>query len=281
MIIAKHEFRTVPLSGEAYEFTTEFSDSENNPHSNITVVLNRSRNSREGKIVDVYSQNGKCDITDPRELLGDGPSHLFHKHDIKALNRAATKLKTETTPSDRSVLVLDLKDSEGSYLKPDQIQNAEKVVCDFMSNKDLGGGIGKHAKRAHEIFHKILPIDHVLLEGTLKTQLLKFASESQAEYFLGNSSHFCEFTEPFINALKLGHEIPGIQDPSSFFSPIKDKNPFKPGVESVVHYPESYADLYSPDSPIPRALRGSFRRLTMEVDTLHKTTSMIINESET
>ncbi len=284
MTIARHDFRTVPLSGEAYEFITEFFDTENRSHSEITVVFNRSRDFREGTIVDIYSQNGKCDETDPLELLGNGPSHLFSQHDIRGLNRVASLLTT-LDPNDRTVLVLDLKDSNGSYINPAQIVNAEKVVCEYIGNPDPARDLGKRAKRAHEIFHSTVRVDHVLKEGSLKNTLLQFLSEDQAQYFLcrGAEGHsaFCELTEPFINALKLGHSIPRVQDSTSFFSPMKREKPFHPGTVSIVHYPEQYNDLYSPHSPIPRALRNSFPNFNMAVNELTRTTSMTIDENNT
>lgn len=288
MSITNHSFKLDRQHDQAYRYTTSFHDQNGAIVSKKIVEFTQPGflTETEGRIVDVYSQNGVSANPPHQILTDDETSHLFSGKDIKALNRAAKKIDPKR-PTDRTVFVLDLQDCERTYLNPSEIQESESVVCNFMSKKEQAENLGKRAKRAHDIFHNELPIDYVLREGTLKTRLVGILSEEQRNYFLNTGTKgraaFCEFTEPFINAMKLGHETREINSTPELITPISSPETFQPHAwsASTVLYPETYAELYAPNAPIPTALREVFSSLSMEEDTLHRITSMTISENGT
>lgn len=271
--------------GDAYQYTTQFLDAERKVVSTASSVFYRRQGpANPGNVVDIYSQNGRS-LPNPTDLLGGGDGHLIEHGDLRGLRRVANKLQLNPE-QDRTVFVLDLRDVGGSYVDPTSIEESEKVVCEYISSKKQPEGLGKSAKKAHELFHSKLPVDFVLCEGSLKHELLKGLDETQMDYFLNTGktgrTAFCEYTEPFMTAMKLGDELKVFDLREGFLIPVSPPQTspenFSPRSVSTVYYPEEYQDLYSPQARIPQAL-SKVLPVTFSVDPVNQITEMTILES--
>jgi hypothetical protein len=135
------------------------------------------------------------------------------------------------------------------------------------------------ANTIHRICRKTLSIDDIFCEGSLKVQLMKGLSKDQQEYFSKHPQEFCEYTEPFITAFKLGHEVNDIPNPQQFFKNISNRGVFKPGSVSTTWYPKSYIKLYGPNGRIPTAM-SNVLSLSSKEDSTFKIFSTTVKEDK-
>lgn len=263
--ISSCTFNMQRMHPEAYEYVTTFSNSKNQKVSEFSTVFTGRAPAIEGRIIDVYSQNG-CAFPNPLKILSDsGSSYLFGGKDVVHIGNAAETVAPLISENDRTVFVLDLKDSQRLYLDEPEITASEEVVCSFMGSSKRPEGLGKKARKIHDMVHqqdsskKKLPVDYVLLEGRLKASLLKQGlTEEQASFFLNDKQAFCEYTELFMVALKQGHSWRTHDDPQSFMRPVSGVGSFQPRTVSSTMYPPLYAEMYSENARIPTELRKIF-----------------------
>jgi hypothetical protein len=225
----------------------------------------------EDTLLDVYSQNGVCG---PKIL-----SSLFLKRDEQGIRRA-TAMMNEKAFKARTILVLDLQDPKTGYKEnsDETIAKCERAVCDFFKSKSLSSEASKHAKK----IHKNLALDFLLLEGSLKMDLLKYGgfSDSEIDYFHTSSGAkvLCQCTEFFINAFKMGEiaqgEKEGVLLADKYIVPISDQfTSFMPCIKSVVYLPPQYREMYAEDGIFAKKLKEAFA-VSVTYDTSSKITIM-------
>lgn len=139
---------------------------------------------------------------------------------------------------------------------------AEKVALEFFKRKE-SDGCSKTANQIKKLFslHDRY-LDYILLEGSLKADLLKseiFSEEEIAflqEDPIGRQA-FCQIAEFVMNAFKLGHTVLGLSA-DQYIVPIDPDKPFKPLSNSVVLFPKRYGDLYGLNSPSIQCFKKCF-----------------------
>jgi hypothetical protein len=230
-----------------------------------------NKEASENELLDVYSQNGVC-----------GPSiltSLFSKGDEQGVKKAAQMLKASALKGP-TVFVLDLKDPETGYKDnaTGTITKCESAVCEFFKSKIPCAQAGKHAKK----IHKSAP-DFVLCEGHLKMDLLKCGgfSGSEIDYFHtpSGAKSFCQCTEFFMNAFKMGETAVGEKGAllaDKYIVPISGKfNSFKPCTKSTVLYPALYKDIYSIQGEFAKVLSTVYS-VSGKYDVSSKITTMSV-----
>lgn len=246
-------FNIKPLNDGAYELKVQFLNKEKKHISDqIFTFCQKNQNLKDGKILDVYSQNGFCRTA----ML----KNLFKKRDLKGVEQAAKKLASPFEPKGPVVCVLDIKGMQKSYQDP-KISKCEKVVCDFFHEKTVEDSQSPIGKKIHGLFQKSHPLDFVICEGSLKSHLLKKFTDKQVVEYLqskSGSKSFCQVAEFFMNGFKFGQEASDIKA-KDYIKPVSSKfDVFHPYKKSTVWYPVLYKDLYSPQGVYAKALNPIF-----------------------
>lgn len=255
--ITSSAFNLKPFNSGSYELEVTFLDENSNPVSKRQHVFTQQVSPSCERITDVYSQNGTCSEI-PSHLFKRSKGCLFGKSDERAIGLAAKKWTAEK-PQRPSVLVLDLKDSEKSYKNRATIAQGEREFSDFLQSDGTDPSILPRAGRIHSLYQKSLPVDFILREGSLKSDLLRTQfSDPEAEYLLTHGKDLCQYAEFYMNGFKLGQSTKGIFAEDYFLPCAAKDQAFKPGLESSVWYPEDYSELYSVDSPFFQGMKPVF-----------------------
>lgn len=139
---------------------------------------------------------------------------------------------------------------------------AEKVALEFFKRKE-SDSCSKTANQIKKLFSSHdRYLDYILLEGSLKADLLKsgiFSKEETAFLQEGpaGGKALCQIVEFVMNALKLGHTVWGLSA-DQYIVPIDPDKPFTPLSNSVVFFPKRYGDLYGLDSPSIQCFKKCF-----------------------
>jgi hypothetical protein len=261
-VISKSSFSLIPLNESAYELNVQFLNENGSSISEKKFTFLQQHPVEKGKVLDVFTKNGSC-----------GPAflkHLFQKSDEQFAKKVSAKLNA-CTVSGPLTGVLDIKEPHTGYIPcsacEQNVAESEEVVCNFFSKKEIDSSLSSHAKKIHSIFHSSLPVDFVICEGTLKTDLLKNGgfTDKEIEYFQNTSSgaiSLCQCAEFFMNGLKLGQEAQntsGYFQAEKFIKPISGKFAcFLPYQSSTVFYPALYKDIYSPEGEFTQVLHPVF-----------------------
>jgi hypothetical protein len=205
----------------------------------------------------------------------------FSTRDIADL-QAAYQEKKEQQLSGKSVVVLDI--SSGSrlgYLSP-TIPAMENLLFDYFqdpTNKENARSFKSPSMRAAtELLEQEGSFAIVAFEGSLKRDLLLYGGFSKATQaqLQNDSLLFCQITEVFINAMKLGHQgksLSGHIFSSATYFKTVDGTPFQPCLHSYTLYPPLYAQVYHPEGHIPKEWKKIFyvegmSRPTSQITTL-------------
>lgn len=232
-------FSLKSLHEQAYQLKVQFPD-----ESDKIFTFIQQFPLEKGEIVDIYSQNGSCNSS----ILNG----LFQKRDIQGIQKAVAKLQKTLGPT---VMVLDLHDPNTGYVDCEEtIPLCEETVCSFL--KENKATTSKSAKKIHALFQETL--DFVICEGSLKMDLLKGFSPQQVDYFLGDSTSFCQCAEFFMNSFKFGQEVDGILAEKYIKSVSSKFSVFKPYEKSTVFYPSNYKPIYGIDKPFAKTLKPVF-----------------------
>lgn len=253
LAISNSSFSLTPMNSEAYQLDVQFLDANQQVLSKKSSIFTQQSTPESGVILDVYSQNGVCS----NGLFANPEQALFQSKDEHGIKRAV-KLLPSTEHAGPTVIVLDLKDPNKSYLDRDAIAARESAVCDFLSAEATADDVLPRAMKIHKIFKEALPLDFVLCEGSLKHALLANLSEDEAGYLLQRDPlAFCKYTEYFMNAFKLGQSTKDLT-PVSFFKPVSKVGAFKPQATSTVWYPKQYKDIYSVNGTFFQTMKPVF-----------------------
>lgn len=250
-----------PLNESAYELTIQFRD-EKALHSESKFIFVQEP-VKEGRIVDVFTKNGKCS---PNLL-----ANLFTANDLKEVKNAKKQLGGAV--SDPLVAVLDLKEPHNRYLPCHDtdcptIAKCEEIVCDFLKGKHGNSPLPSEAIEIGSYLQKDLTIDFMIKEGTLKKAILEKGgfTEAQAEYLNADSGAgaigFCQVAEFFMNGFKTGQSVKTSSElflPHAFIQPLSSKfEIFAACTVSTVFYPSLYKKIYSPTGEFATTLNSAF-----------------------
>jgi hypothetical protein len=227
-----------PLSKETFTFF---------PHARVDSKEHKAKDiaSSGYELIDIYSQNGSCSE--------DIVHTLFKSCDKRGAKEAAKALKNSTLTG-HTIFCLDLSDPETLYSENREktVEKCEGAILQFFQEK-----LPKKASTAQKVIHSLNP-DFVFFEGRLKKKLLESFTAEERTYLNQAKQEFCQITEFFMNALKLGELVINAKGEAlsakDFIAPVKDLSPFEPCETSTVLYPKNYAKLYSIDKPVPQTL---------------------------
>ncbi len=251
--ISSSAFSLTPLHQETYQLDVHFLGEDKDILAKKSSVFVQQSPVEAGVTWDIFSQNGVCSDG----FFTSKDRALFHHQDENGIKAAVKKLDGKKL-TDPSVVVLDLKDPNRTYLDGEAIGIGEETVCQFLSNDGVGEGVLPRAKKVHQVLKGSLPLDYVLCEGSLKFALLTNFSENEADFFLNrNPVAFCQYAEFYMNAFKLG-QCTKTLSPEALFKPISHSKPFKPQKTSTVLYPAAYQDIYSVDGPFFQTMKPVF-----------------------
>lgn len=252
-------FELKSLNEDAYELDVKFLGKKNVKISNATIVFKQEKLVSCGETVDIYSQNG-VSTKNIQELFTSEEHGLFKPADLKGMAIAARKMQT-TVLNGPTVIALDMKDEEKSYLQKYCIREVEAGVCAFFQQKKPQSKALGAAEKVRALIQKELPCDFILAEGTLKSDIIHTFSEKEAEWFLTTKTgaiKFCQCAEFYMNAFKLG-QAPDGMFADDYFHPISSSaGSFQPQSKSTVWYPESYKQIYSLNGKFSKTMKKVF-----------------------
>ena len=139
---------------------------------------------------------------------------------------------------------------------------AEQAVVEFFQSQEICGSSNKPNQIKHLFKVHDRHLDFILLEGSLKADLLrsKIFSDQEAAFLQADPAGkkaFCQFAEFFMNGFKLGHTALGLSL-HQYIVPIDRERSFVPLKNSFVFFPKSYQKLYALDSPIAQCFQKCF-----------------------
>lgn len=108
------------------------------------------------------------------------------------------------------------------------------------------------SKSTKKVLRNSPKYNFVLCEGTLKNDLLnsRVFDQYQISYLNDNVQEFCQLTEFFMHAIKLGQIVDGVPlDALKYIHTVNGKN-FKPFKKSVIYFPEEYKEVYKSDGDL-------------------------------
>ena len=267
-------FKVIPLNEGAYQLSVQFSNGQENV-SNKTFTFYQLPSVQKGMILDVITKNG---ISQSQIL------ETFTNRDVKEA-KSVTSMLNSTHLSFPKVAVLDLKDSHSHYTPCAECEHSiavnEQYVCDFFKSSLTPPVQNNPAQKLHHLFHTILPIDFVICEGSLKQALVKKGGFSDKEveflYTKVGAVAFCQLAEFFMNGFKTGQTARATASEylaEHFITPLSSRFPsFKPYQESVVYYPGTYKQIYSPEGDFAQILKPVFS-ITGDYNQINKITTL-------
>ncbi|MBS3905284.1 MAG: hypothetical protein KGZ39_08165 [Simkania sp.] len=267
-------FSITKLNEKAYQLDTVFLDATASSVSKKTAVFIQQKPLGPDQTLDVYSQNGKC-CDPPSNLFKNKHLQLLTSQDEIGIKSAAQKMQTVESLG-LSVLVLDMKDENASYLDRESIIEAEETICDFYKQPSVDPGYLTRAKKVHALFQTTLPLDFVLCEGALKCNILKNFSEPEAEFLLHTKKGaiaFCQYAEFYMNSFKFGQETRD-SFAEDYFRPVSSRfDAFQPQSKNTTWYPAAYKEIYSPRGEFFQVLKPIFS-ISGELDEARAITSI-------
>lgn len=251
-------FHLKPLNENAYNLIINFKE-QSGASNKRKFTFKQQSSVEEGVILDVFTKNGKCQ----NSLL----AQLFNQREVKEAKNSSIQAKKMNSSFSSTVAVFDLKTASQGYLPclEQPIAQSESVVCEFFKQETFKGTNSKKAKEIYTIFKNQLPLDFIICEGSLKSDLLQHGGFSDREIEYLNSSSgstsFCQLAEFFMNAFKLGQSSISSAvyefNAQNYIKPIQTAS-FKPQRESQVFYSSLYQELYSPSGQFASTLKPIF-----------------------
>lgn len=251
--IFSSSFQLTPLHESAYQLKIDFLNEQRAVVDGKEFTFIHDACPNEEKVYDVLTKNGKCHASILKKL--------FSNKDVDQAQQSALCLSTAPSPL---LWVLDLQHPQSGYCKGEPIKKNEEEVCQFFKASATGSNASAPSKKLHGIFHQKLPMDFMLCEGSLKVDLLSKGgfTDQEAAYFhtKGGALDFCQTTEFFMNAFKLGHAAQaqaGSLSGHSFIYSLSEKS-FQPSKASTVLYPPFYKQIYAVDGHFAKTLGPVF-----------------------
>lgn len=275
MALSGSAFSLTCLHESAYQLDMKFLSTKGTEISRETRIFTQKQAAGSGEILDIYSQNG-VSCAQPVKLFTCQETGLFTQKDLIRMKKAADKLE-EHGRVFCTVLVLDMKDEKKSYLDKGTIQKAEKAVGEFFKKEEKVPEVLERAEKMHQLFReKKLQCDFVVCEGSLKSDLLKGFSETEAAWLLNTKEgviSFCQYAEFYINAFKFGQSTCEVSTEPYFLS--LSTGTFIPQAKSTVWYPDPYQETYALDGAYAQTLQAAFK-VSGSKDLDKKITSMTV-----
>jgi hypothetical protein len=224
------------------------------------ILILPSKKPVEGKkVYDVFSLNGIAS-SDVKKLLNEKNIHDFDVSECEKLIEMTKDIFLTAEKNAQTLFVMDLKDfptksSESLYAnKKGCIKVGEQKFINFLKSGDAKAS--ENAKRFRGSLMN-LPVDYVILEGSLKSNFLEagFLTQPEKDFFQTKgtgSQSFCQFIEFFMNAFKRGEKVILKKNRQSkicfegeeYIKKISETTlDYQPVGDSITLYPSSYQEI--------------------------------------
>ncbi len=262
-------FQLTSLHESAYQLKVDFLSEKGAVVGGKEFTFVQDLHPQEEKIYDVFTKNGTCNASILKKLFSN-----------KDVGQAELSALCFSTPPRSLLWVLDLKHPQTGYCNSNPIKKNEEEIYQFFKAGLANSKASAPSKKLHGIFQQKLPMDFMLCEGSLKVELLSKGgfTDQEAAYFHTHSGglDFCQLTEFFMNAFKLGHVAKaqaGSINGNAFIYSLSEK-PFEPSKISTVFYPPFYKEIYALDGQFAKTLGTVFSvsgglNLLTEITTLN------------
>lgn len=245
--ISKVSYGLESLNEVAYNLVVNFHAKDGSLHSRKVIQFQQQCPQQVGTVTDVITKNSLCQI------------FSFEKREVQEAKKVMSMVQADAPGP--FVAVFDFKDPTygyGNHSHPSILQNEDAAV-NFFANP-LPAGSKKSLKDIHGLFHSAHPIDFILCEGSLKTDILTKFEDKQIEFLNSKdfTEGFCICAEYFMHGFKQG-QAPNDMQPLKYFKAVsKQTQTYAAQTDSKVFYPPLYKDTYGPYSDFVKSLMPIF-----------------------